>query len=301
MVRGWRLFLFVFFLGGCSTTWQHGTEPALFGQRIDGGEVGGGHLDEISGIAASRLHRGFFWVHNDSGDTNRVYLLDEFGELYGEMWLAGCSARDWEDIAVGPGPEPDQSYIYIGDIGDNLGVHRERHICRVPEPVRLSLSASRLSNFNLKAQAQELTVIFNDRARDAETLLLDPNTNDLYIVTKRESAVYVYYLPYPQPFGGQTRVDPLGTIPISGVTGGDISPDGRELLLKTNSAVYYWRRAENQSWYDTMAQPARRAPYVREPQGEAIGWTATGDGYVTVSEKVFLLMPHIYIYPRLTH
>lgn len=301
MVRWWRPFLFAFFLGGCSTTWQHGTEPALFGQRIDGGEVSSGHLDEISGIAASRRHLGFFWVHNDSGDTNRVYLLDESGNLYGEILLAGCSARDWEDIAVGPGPEHDKSYIYVGDIGDNLGIHRERHVCRVPEPALSSPLNPQHSHFNLQLQAQELTVIFNDRPRDAETLLLDPSTKDLFIVTKRESTVYVYHLPFPQPFGDKTRVDPLGSIPISGVTGGDVSPDGRELLLKTNSAVYYWRRTDNQPWYEAMLEPARRVPYVREPQGEAIGWTATGDGYVTVSEKVFLLMPHIYIYPRLTH
>ena len=28
---------------------------------------------------------------------------------------------DWEDIAAGPGPEPGQHYLYVGDIGDNTG------------------------------------------------------------------------------------------------------------------------------------------------------------------------------------
>jgi hypothetical protein len=37
------------------------------------GYLTGTQLDEISGIAASTTHAGVYYVHNDSGDTSRVF------------------------------------------------------------------------------------------------------------------------------------------------------------------------------------------------------------------------------------
>ena len=45
--------------------------------------------------------------------------------LVARLDIAGADNCDWEDIAVGPGPDPQKTYIYIGDIGGNA-----RRTCR---------------------------------------------------------------------------------------------------------------------------------------------------------------------------
>ena len=91
-------------------------------------------IKESSGLAASRSTPGLYWTHNDSGDGPFIYAFDERGRRRGVWKLRGATARDWEDMATGPGPERNRSYLYIGDIGDNSGSRSEIVVYRVPEP-----------------------------------------------------------------------------------------------------------------------------------------------------------------------
>ena len=90
-----------------------------FGPGRRAGIVRSELIREASGIVASRRNPGVLWVHNDSGDMARVFAITASGEFLGVCNIAGATARDWEDIAIGPGPDPDQHYLYLGDIGDN--------------------------------------------------------------------------------------------------------------------------------------------------------------------------------------
>jgi len=94
----------------------------LSGRRV--GTVQTELIHEASGIAASRKNPGVLWVHNDSGDSARLYAVNLEGKLVAVCRIKGARARDWEDIAVGPGPGPRQDYLYIGDIGDNGAKHK---------------------------------------------------------------------------------------------------------------------------------------------------------------------------------
>ena len=76
-------------------------------------------LDEVSGVVASRVHTPDLWVHNDSGGEPAVYAITPDGALLGAYTIDGATNVDWEDIAVGPGPQPGTSYLYVADIGDN--------------------------------------------------------------------------------------------------------------------------------------------------------------------------------------
>src|SRR3954454_20418778 len=76
-------------------------------------------ISESSGLAASRLTPGAYWTHNDSGDGPFIYAFDTRGDSLGIFRVVGAQARDWEDMASGPGSERGKSYLYIGDIGDN--------------------------------------------------------------------------------------------------------------------------------------------------------------------------------------
>ena len=74
-------------------------------------------------------------MHNDSGDTARLFAVGPNGRTLGRFTLAGVEALDWEDIAAGPGPGAGRRYLYVGDIGDNDRDRRTISILRLPEPV----------------------------------------------------------------------------------------------------------------------------------------------------------------------
>ncbi|MBX7197656.1 MAG: hypothetical protein K1X94_36760, partial [Sandaracinaceae bacterium] len=71
-------------------------------------------LTETSGLAASRKNPGVLYAHNDSGDTARIFALDEKGALLGQIDFGGASATDWEDLAVGPCGGT--TCVFVGDV-----------------------------------------------------------------------------------------------------------------------------------------------------------------------------------------
>lgn len=89
---------------------------------------------EISGLAASRTSPGVLWAHADSGDSPRCFVLSDTAQRLGTFNLTGATHTDWEDIDIGPGPEPGISYVYIGDIGDNGTSRCNVQVYRFPEP-----------------------------------------------------------------------------------------------------------------------------------------------------------------------
>jgi len=88
-----------------------------FGDQSDLGVLRWDPINEASGIAASRKNENVFWTHNDSQGAPAVYAFNGQGEHLGVYTIDGASNRDWEDIAIGPGPQEGEDYIYIGDIG----------------------------------------------------------------------------------------------------------------------------------------------------------------------------------------
>src|ERR1700741_1105316 len=77
-------------------------------------------MDEISGIAASGIHDGIYYVHNDSGDTSRFFAITPQGNIKSVIYFKGDLKEkqgvvDCEDIAVGPGTVKGKSYVYMGD------------------------------------------------------------------------------------------------------------------------------------------------------------------------------------------
>lgn len=93
-----------------------------------------GTLSEVSGVVASRQHPGVLWVHDDSDFGPDLIAIRLDGTLVQQYRLVGVGSEDWEDISIGPGPEPGRDYIYIADIGDNNGNRASVAMYRIPEP-----------------------------------------------------------------------------------------------------------------------------------------------------------------------
>ena len=70
-------------------------------------------ITESSGLVAGS-RSDLLFTHNDSGDVARFFAVDRTGRTRATYRLRGVQARDWEDIARGPG-----GTLWLGDIGDN--------------------------------------------------------------------------------------------------------------------------------------------------------------------------------------
>jgi len=248
-------------------------------------------LTETSGLAASRAQPGVLFAHNDSGDSARVFALDTTGQLLATIAIAGATNVDWEDIAVGPcAPGKQTQCIYVGDIGDNDGVRDAVRIYRLAEP-NVLFDAGPVT---LSVTADAQTFVYPDGIHhNAETLLVDPSTADIFVVTKEAAGVpsQVFELPAPLELGTTpTTATAIATLPFPGATepdvsGGDVSPCGDSILLRLGSAALYELAVPAGGHLaDAFAATPRALPIANEPNGEAIAWTADGAAYITTSE-----------------
>ena len=271
----------------------------IFGNRVTCGKVESDAIVEASGIVASRKNPGVLWVHNDSGDESRLFAMDTKGRHLGIYRIAGVRNADWEDIAVSQDAADGRHYIQIAEIGDNSAVREHKYIFRIPEPV---VNTRGPAVDTLLFVRDALKFQYSDGNRDAETLLTDPVSSNIYVVSKRESRVRVYEAGYPQNYTKPVpeKADTLRyklTLGFHKIVGGDISADGSGILLKTYDDIYYWQRTKNQSVVQALQGRPVKVPYVPEPQGEAITWAFDSSGYYTLSEEKRGIPAILYFYP----
>lgn len=257
--------------------------PPYFGGPFVVGTTPLKDLPEVSGLVTSALNPGLIWMHNDSGDEPRVFAVILPGRIVARVRLQGATHVDWEDIARGPGPEPGASYLYVADIGDNSAKRSNVTVYRIREP-RIDTSQRDMQLTIPADSVERFTLRYPDGARDAEALIVDPRTGDIVIVTKREQRCRVYSVSGPHVNGSDRTLTLHGEIPHQLVTGGDVSPDGSMILLKTYMEVRLWKRNDQATLASAITGAGSPLPYMPERQGEAIGFTAGGDCYYTTSE-----------------
>jgi hypothetical protein len=255
-------------------------------------------LVEASGIVASRKNIGALWTHNDAGDTARLFALGTDGRDLGSYDLMGAASVDWEDIALGPGPESGLSYLYVGDVGDNSSIRTGIQVYRVAEPAIDLLAPPSVVTVT---GAEMLAFAYPDGAHNAETLLVDPTSGDLFLITKEANGVSgVYWAAAPHAAGVTRTLELATTVSFEGalsrdrlVTGGDVAPDGSLVILRSYTTAFVWRRAQGTPLSAAFAGEPCPVPLADEPQGEAIGFAADGASYYTLSEG---FSPPLYQY-----
>ncbi|HYP26622.1 MAG TPA: hypothetical protein VE262_07890 [Blastocatellia bacterium] len=248
-------------------------------------------VKESSGIAASRRNSGLFWTHNDSGDKPLIFAFDLIGKSHGTWLVSGANAFDWEDIAIGPGPVPGQSYIYIGDIGDNREQRSEIVIYRVPEPaVSQDLATFSETNPANTEPAVAMRLEYPDGRYDAEALLVHPHTGVIYILTKSYGPGALIYKVPAELYTDVTTLERVGEIKLPGqqggiITGGDISPDGKMVILCDYQAAYEFLLPEHDGSFDRIwAEVPTKVQLGTRRQGEAICYSLDGNSVLATSE-----------------
>jgi hypothetical protein len=263
-----------------------------------GGQIDIPLLDEASGLAVSRSNPKIIWSHNDSGHPNRIYPVGDKGENRGYFVVTGAGTRDYEDICIGKGPEEGVNYIYLGDIGDNHAQYNYIVVYRIKEPDVSALDSVGV-NYIPVENIERMEFTYPDGPRDAETLMIDPWTKDLYIVSKRDFRSIVYRASYPQKVGERTELEKLAQLPFNWAVAGDISSDGKQIAIKDKTKIYYWERNESESVIDALKKEPVLLPYILESQGESFAWTKDGNAYFTLSEQDGAVeQPDLYYYQR---
>ena len=246
-------------------------------------------LEEVSGLVLSLRYPNRMYLHTDSGGEAAVYVIDTLGNELGKIDLPGIKNRDWEDIALGQGPSG-TTYLYLADVGDNDGKYDEIYLLRFPEPELLQPV--------LSASIEQAVLNYVGGPRDAETLLADPISGDLFLVSKRESKSALYQVPLSAFQGVKQSLQKILEFDFTGAVGGDVSKDGSQVLIKTYFQVFYWSRDLGETLLQALQRPAIRLPYTPEPQGEAIGFNRYGNAYFTLSEKRNGVLPVLYRYAK---
>ena len=260
-------------------------DPACEGTLVAStpGKIANDEITELSGIVSSHRTNGVWWVNNDSGDSARLFAVGNDGRSLGEFHLVGSTATDWEDIGIGPGPKAGVAYLYAADIGDNAKARPSVQLYRVPEPaVDPAKSASATKTLD---GVDTLTLTYPDGPHDAEAFFVDPKTGQLYIVSKEFGAAKVYRAPAALVAGSTTKLQRVGTVGVGPlVTAADITGLGDAIALRTYTSVRVFARTGNTKVEAALAGKPCKGKTAIEQQGEAIGFTRDGRGYVTASE-----------------
>jgi hypothetical protein len=237
---------------------------------------------ELSGLALSHSQARVLWTLNDSGDHARVFAITPNGRLLADVTVTGAENVDWEDIAIGPASGAGDA-LYIGDIGDNSATRSAVVVYRAPEP-RVGGGAP-----SATAPAQRLTLRYPDSAHDAEALLVDPSSGALVIVTKDFGGIARLYVADHPSTDATTTMRRAGRVSLGtgeAVTAGDVSANGRTIVLRTYDRAFAWSRRQGESLASAMrGRPCiARADLLVEGQGEALALTRRGRAFYTVPE-----------------
>ncbi|HWM72926.1 MAG TPA: hypothetical protein VNQ53_04250 [Nocardioides sp.] len=174
---------------------------------------------ESSGLVA---RDGMFVTVNDSGDSGRVFVVDArtCRTVGGTTWN-----EDVEDVEA---VAPDEDGVLVGDIGDNLAARDSVRLLRVP---------AGKGEQTVTPTTYEIT--YPGGARDAEALLVQPETGQVLVASKGLMAGILYAAPERLSESDPNRLRAVADVPGL-VTDGAFFPDGRHFVLRSYSrAVVY--------------------------------------------------------------
>lgn len=274
--------LFIILIAACRKSTSQ-VESSGFKNTPEVITIKGGSLPEASGIASSKNIPGHLWVQQDSGNPTYVYLLKFDGTITDSVFIEGVTNRDWEDICLF------KEHLYIAETGDNNQVYPSYAFLRLREP---QLGEQQVSTVD------KIEFVYPDGAHDAEGFLIDPNTEDIYIFTKRDSLSQVYKLPYPQHLNTVNEAVFVSSLGYNGVVSAAISPDNKEIIIKTYPSLYYYTKSPTESIADALTRTPVTLAYQIEAQGEAVSFRLDNKGFFTLSEKAFNIEPSLRYYER---
>jgi hypothetical protein len=248
------------------------------------GTIDSNEITESSGITASRCNDNVYWTHNDSGSDAVLFAVNEKGKKLGTWKVTDAKNIDWEDIAAFK-DDKGKCFLYIGEIGNNNRTRSEMTVYKVTEPkVSDADKDSSIKKPSKTESAEAIKFSYTDGKSDAETLMIHPKTGDIYVLTKSLIGASEVF-----KIGKKTEKIAdfnVPAVPSGFLTGGEISPDGKRVILCDYFNAYEITLPKDAKNFDEIWS---EKPLVIElgerKQGEAICYTADGKAIMATSEK----------------
>lgn len=280
------------------------TTPAYTGP-VAAAQLAEPQNQETSGLAVSLRTPGMIWTHNDSGGEPVLFALNADGSLRGTVRVEGVKNYDWEEVTTF---ELDgKAWLVAADIGDNFATRKGCVLHLIAEPDAAALSPGQEL---LLRPEYSINFIYEDGARDAESLAVDVKERMIYVLSKREDIPRLYRLPLapapvsqpaaarfltlvphlPQPTALQRNVRTPTQGFLGWPTAMDFSHDGTLALVLCYEQPLLFPRATGETWAEALArEPVKLAPH-QFPQAEAACFTADDRAILVASEKTMLLL-----------
>ncbi|XP_071084356.1 uncharacterized protein [Haliotis cracherodii] len=256
-----------------------------FSKRNYVGTITSSGKQGTSGICASRQHPGIMYAIIDGpkdradGYDSNIYAYDANNASLVTKISLDVVNVDWEDIACGPCDTGGLGHcIYVSDTG-HTGEGPVNLIYKVQEPEEV------IQGRKLSLGEDEIEVIgFETSLENSGTLLVSPR-GQLYIMDSLHEPGGLYEI-----VDGETKYLFDVAVPKKSKyiapNGGDISPDGKAFLLKSQEDVFYWyvEKEEDMKSVLTDANQSIILPYLEEREGDSIAWSLDGASFFTLSE-----------------
>ncbi len=230
-------------------------------------------LTETSGLCSTD---GAMWSFGDSGNPNVLYKIDTAtGAILQKVTVANYANIDWEDITA------DDNYIYLGDVGNNLGFRRDLKVLRIKK-ADLKSGAAQLT-VNAEAinysYADQTDFSFNNKTNfNCEALIAVGDS--LYLFTKDGSDLLTRcYSLAKQP--GTYTISPIATFNTEGkITAAAYNTSTKELALLgyeagiTNSFIWFFDEYKNNLFFTGKSKKLVIGTATQDWQTEALEYVS---------------------------
>lgn len=211
-------------------------------------------LAENSGLLVSP--QGRLWLHNDSGDSAKLYEMDTFGGIQQTILVQGVQAVDWEDIT-----QDTHGQVYVGDFGNNNNNRQNLVIYQLPSLDSLSGHSTTAAAIQFYYPEQTAFPPAGPELKyDAEALIYYQDS--LYIFTKdrtnpHQGYTWLYRIPADTGYHAAELIDSFNTQQsnvIFEVTGAALSPNGQQLALLGATRLWLFDNFSNGRFFDGNVQ-----------------------------------------------